>query len=295
VATADLLRAVDASHAARRLLDHGTRPSTVVFSIASSAEHQIVDRMLQRAGAQTVDLTHGYSVEANLRTAWRTSSTHLVSWSQEQAREHEAIGGHKRYHGGYLPRTRAPRLARGPRPRCLILSNYVDNRVFPQNAKYARRLARAAQQLAERVAGRVDVRVRLHPHEPRAPWMSTGLTISTEAELSADLAWADVVASALSSTLIETLLYDVPVLLHRALLWQRGSLFDCVPDERWFRDGGELITRVEALVASPPDLGPERRLRTACFGPKGEPRDPLQLLDELEPWQVPSTAVSSAC
>ncbi len=285
VATSDLLRVVEGHLATTRWLAAHPRARCVVFSMASFGEAKVADLAMQAAGLITADYAHGYVSEGNLRTTWRSHSTFHLAWTDEQAAQFRQLGTNRNNIGGCMPWTPVATPPRAGLPVVLVVSGYSWDEVFIQNLKYGRRLARAVATLQESLRGRATVRVRLHPLQDRATWTShfeggEAPPLSDTPLLGDDLAGADIVIATLSSAFIEALLYRVPILVHRGPPVERGSLFDQVPPERWFSAGAELVAKVESLLRTPRDTGPEERLIGLCFGETGAPRDVAAVLDQ---------------
>jgi hypothetical protein len=293
LATEDLLRVIETRHAAERWLDRHPEARTVVFAQASLAEPKTVDVLAQRRGLTTVDYIHAHVGESDLRTAFRSRSTYLVAWTEQETVRFRRLGTNRHVVGGYLPRRRHERRP-DARPRILAAPSYLQagNRETQRRyLKYARRLAQALRELAAHLGDRAEVVLRPHPLDDRQAWLgllggaaSSGPApaLSDERQYSADLGRSQIVILSNSSTIVEALAYDIPVLVQRGPVVEADSLVALVPAERIFVNGHELVERVDAILEKP-DLGPEHALRRACFGARGEPADILTLLGRIDP------------
>lgn len=284
IATRDLWRTIEAQRAAKKWLKTNSDIRRVVFNLAAPAEAKIVDLEAQRAGATTFDVPHGYPSEANIRTGYRTMSSYVLAWTNETAQRYAALGSNGHCLGGFMPQQRAVRTETQALPLVLILSGYVTFQCFQQYEKYARRLAQAVAVATEALSERARFVVRLHPLADRAAWDShfTGKapTLSRESRLSSDLANADIVITTMSSSFIEALLYEVPLLVHRAPIIEPETIFSHVHAQRWFSEGQDLKGKLSALLGSV-DLTPEHQLSEMCFGPRRSPRVIADFLSQL--------------
>lgn len=304
LATADLLRIIETRHAAERWLSRHPEARTVVFAQASLAEPKTVDILAQRRGLTTVDYIHAHVGESDLRMAFRSRSTYLVAWTEQETVRFQRLGTNRHVVGGYLPRRRQERRP-DARMRVLAAPSYLQagNRETQRRyLKYARRLAQAlrdlAVHLADRIGDQAEVVLRPHPLDDRQAWLrllggtasSTPTPVlSDERQYSVDLGRSHIVILSNSSTIVEALAYDIPVLVQRGPVVEADSLVARVSPERMFGDGRELIARVDAILERP-DLGPEHMLRHACFGARGEPADILTLLARIDPQLAPALA-----
>jgi hypothetical protein len=286
VVTGDLYRTLDAAAAGHRFVRRHPQARLAVWSIACFGEIKAPDLILQRAGMTTVDLMHGYVTEGNLQSSWRTTSTYNLSWTLDQAEWIARLGTNRHYVGGFAPLQVGSTPKRSGRPRVLLLSSYMWDPLFPNYARFARRLARAVTAWMQRVGDRVEVRARIHPLDdvtrwerhfaPSAPPLRTVGTTLAE-----DLAWADVVIGTPSSSAVDALLRGLPVLLHRGPLLEPRTLFASWPTERTFSDADELERRAAPLLVEGVNLEPEKILLRRCFGATGRPRDVAAFLIEL--------------
>jgi hypothetical protein len=291
LATEDLLRVIETHRAAERWLARHPESRTLVFAQASLPEPKTVDVLAQRHGLTTVDYIHAHVGESDLRTAFRSRSTYLVAWTEQETVRFRRLGTNRHVVGGYLPRRRQERRP-DARPRILAAPSYLQagNRETQRRyLKYARRLAQALIELAAHLGERAEVVLRPHPLDDRQAWRALlggaapsgpAPVLSDERQYSADLGRSHIVILSNSSTIVEALAYDIPVLVQRGPVVEADSLVALVPPERSFASGRELIERVEAILQTP-DLGPEHMLRQACFGPRGEPAEILTLLDRI--------------
>jgi hypothetical protein len=288
ICTSDLLRIIDAKFAAERWLAKCPSARVVVFSFAASGEAKAVDLVLQRSGVRTVDVPHGYAYEGNLRSDFRSVSTYRLAWTEEQAARVRALSTNEVVVGGFMPWKR-----QAAKPRCtgavrvLIVSNYCWEDVWGHNLKYSRRLAEAVKALQVAFGPRIQLRVRLHPLEDRATWerhFAPGESppVSTRAYLGEDLANTDILVSSISSAILEGLLYDIPVLVHRSVIFDPETIFRHIAPARWFGDGAELVGKIRHLIERGIDLEPERELKGLCFSTRTTPRDLLSFFEELD-------------
>jgi hypothetical protein len=302
LATEDLLRIIETRHAAERWLGRHPDARTVVLAQASLAEPKTVDVLAQRRGLTTVDYIHAHVGESDLRTAFRSRSTYLVAWTEQETVRFRRLDTNRHVVGGYLPRRRHERRP-DPRPRILAAPSYLQagNRETQRRyLKYARRLAEALRALAAHLGDRAEVVLRPHPLDDRQAWLrllggtaSSGPApvLSDERQYSADLGRSHIVILSNSSTIVEALAYDIPVLVQRGPVVEADSLVALVPPERVFVNGAELIERVDAILERL-DLGPEHALRRACFGARGEPAEILTLLTRIDPPLDPAAAAA---
>ncbi len=284
-ATRDLLLVAEADVASRRFVAAHPGESTVVFNLAAKSENVIADLVLQRCGHTTVDYMHGYPSEGTLRTLFRSRSTHAVAWTVEQAEALRARGTNRHFAGGYLPWRGEAAAERGPRPRVLVLQGYACFGSFEYYEKHARRLARALEVLERSFGSRVELRVRLHPHDDRQRWerrfaLGHAPRTSDSERAATDLGWADIVIATPSSAFLEILLRGVPVLLHRGPMVSERSVLGRVPAERWFETGEELVTRISTLLDHR-DVTIERSLLRDCFGASEQPRSMMEFLRDI--------------
>src|SRR6185436_6420066 len=107
---------------------------------------------------------------------------------------------------------------------------------------------------------------------------------SRAALLEEDVAWADVVVSSLSTSIIEALFADVPVFVHVTPDFRDVPATSFLDPQRTFFRASELAPRLDACLRAlangdPEARAPEARARESLFGPGGAPRT---LLDWLE-------------
>jgi hypothetical protein len=284
-ATHELLSLLEAEHATRRFIDRHPCARTALFGWAAVAPLQVVDRLLQRTGVTTIDYAHGVCYGLWMDTVWRSFATCYASWTAEEASRFARTGRHRLCEGGFVPQLASGRRLRGEHPRVLVLTNYfVRPLLLPH---LARRLTAALVALAEHLGGRASCVLRPHPSEDRDAWQhqlaGSPVMLSSHERLADDLARADLVISTVSSAAIEALPFEVPILFHHPGRIERHSLWGRhLTEDRWFRDGGQLIRLVDALLAKP-DLGPERALAALAFGPTRRPSKLIDLLLRLDP------------
>jgi hypothetical protein len=284
VATNGMLRTLSAARATERWLDATPTARCVVFGAAGIGDMKVADLLIQRRGIHTIDYVHCLVCEGDLRTTFRTCSECTACWTRLETKRFARMGSSKRQIGGFMPRPRKKSAQDRSRATILVTTNYLysgSQEIFQKNLKYARRLAQAVVALRASLSSEVEVVLRPHPEEDRAAWTrllgDSAVPLSEEPDLAADLARAALVVSTNSSSVIEALLYDVPVLLHRAPPVEPDSLYGRVAAERLFATPAELVARVHRLLETD-DLEPERRLLNECFGPAGLPADVLDLI-----------------
>ncbi len=288
----DLLRTVEARIAARRFLLRHPALRTMVFALANVGEAKIVDILLQRAGVTTVDFQHAYFSDGCIGTQFRSSSTVLASWTQDEARRFAHNRTNARCEGGFMPRRLpAPRTRTiEARPTVIVLSNYLTetNLEFRRrHSKYARRLAAALGALQRQLGGEINVILRLHPHEDRAAWQTlldeNGATapLSDVQDLADDLERSDVAVVGASSAAIEALLHHLPIVFFEGPLVSRSSILGQLPSDRRFKNGAQLIQAIKSILAvgCRPELGPLE----SCFGPTLAPRAFTAFVDQQKP------------
>ncbi|MFO0678082.1 MAG: hypothetical protein U0169_16220 [Polyangiaceae bacterium] len=284
----DVLRGRESAAATRRFVStHDVRGARFALSQASLVVDAVPDLILQTAGAETLEVIHGALFEPlDMISTARAFSTKKLLWTRAEAdylKDHVSstcIGGHP-------SRIWEPRERRAPdgRRHVLVLSNYATF----GGGGHRKRLPRIGYQdhlLADVVhttRARPGIVVRWRPHpgdEPTevaravAEWKD-GLELSRGNSLEDDLAWADVIVGSLSSTLVEALAWDKPLLLHDVPIHEAEVLMCLFSPQRRFRDALEFedafaiaLGDLEAGGA----LEPETELRRLFFGPSGVPK-----------------------
>ena len=283
-ATLDVLRATLAGEAARALVKRVSMSGATVIGVTTnSGTWTPVDLALQKSGAVTVDYLHGANIDWNM--ASESESSARVVWVIPDA----AIPGARKLIAGMPVRARLlPRTV--PAHRMLLLTNYVhrdsDADSLPGATRFPAQLFQAEMlELVSllRAAGHRHLTFRWRPHPAdNEKAIRTdharlvNVALSRDRPLEEDVAWADVVISSNSTTVIETLFAGVPIFVH--LLpeqWDIPALSFLAPERLFFHaeDGAQRIGMwLTRYGATPADgLEPERLARLALFGPSGEP------------------------
>jgi hypothetical protein len=101
------------------------------------------------------------------------------------------------------------------------------------------------------------------------------LSLSESKRLEVDLAWADIFIASLSSTVVEALAWERPLLIHDVPIHEAAVLMSLFDKRRRFRNVDELERAfVEATkqVDSEATLDQEQELRKEFFGVSGMPK-----------------------
>ncbi len=283
LATLDLSRAVTAHRAsvraARRRYLAG---STVLFCSTAAPNVASASVTLSRAGAQSVEHSHGYHGDWTGDT--NPQADIVCVWSRSDARTLLPLGENVLVTG--LPaRTVKPHVRReGSPPRLLVMSNYThrDSRLG------GRFLWGGMQDEVLAVvplvrAGSPQLRVRWRPHPAddaleikRSLARLDDVELSRASSLDDDLDWADLVITTTSAVMFECIMRDIPMFVHAAPeLWNLPATEFVDPERIFFyaSDGAQKVAAVldEFLSRSPLLLDPERRARRILFGRRGEP------------------------
>jgi hypothetical protein len=297
LATIDVLRAREAAIATRRLLARRSfRDALVVWPHSSLANVVVPDLITQSAGALTHDLVHGALAEPmDFVTQARTHSSCTIWWTDAEVEyvSRYLPGGHAV--GGYVPRAvsrrESARDSSAPL-RILVISNYSTpilgfGRALAFESHYQDALIDAVRRAGLEIGVPVALRWRPHPSddsrriqatlarctEPLRPELST-----SRDGLQDELAWADIVVSSISSSIIEALLHPVALYVHDIPRHERDVLMTLFDTSRRFANADELTPRLAAFArarqAHATDaFAPEDRLREKFFGPSRRPRD----------------------
>lgn len=291
LATIDVLRAEEARRASRKLVERrAMRGTAVAFSHASLAQVAVPEQVLQRAGARTMDLVHGALAEAlDMMTSARTWTGSKVFWTEEEVRYTAGLLTPQRCVGGRPSRTLATRPERprsGP-ARVLALTNYGT-----RTGDRLRLLPRVAYQDAffealsviRRIAPDAHVRWRPHPGDDPAAIEATlranatlGLEQSIAESLDDDLAWADVVVTSISSTIVEACMHPTPILVHAIPVHEADVILAMFDPIRLFHDALSCERALRDALARGAGE-PESALRRRFFGPSGEPSELADLV-----------------
>jgi hypothetical protein len=286
--TLDVLRGREAAAATRRFLQSTPLVNArIALSQASLVADAVPDLLMQTAGATTYDVVHGALAEPlDMIASARTNSTHKLLWTESEARYLE---GHipNACRGALPPRTWTVRGRSAPQEplRVLVLSNYCTlvggghRRRLPRLG-YQELLLSDVKALLERAQKPIHLRWRPHPGDDRAQIrlacfkFGNALVLSNSKHLEEDLEWADLFISSLSSTVVEALAWEKPLLLHDVPIHEADVLMSLFDPARRFRNGAELLRtfmHATAQLASGAPLVEEQTLRREFFGPCGVP------------------------
>ncbi len=286
--TLDVLRAREAAAATRRFLA-GTDLSgaRVALSQASLVADAVPDLLMQAAGATTFDVVHGALAEPlDMVSTARTSSSVKVLWTRSEA---HYLSGHIRPtcvgaapSRNWASRHRAP--THQPL-RILVLSNYGTlvggghRRRLPRLG-YQEHLLNDLQTFVRAEERQFDLRWRPHPgDDPEQVRLACGrfgpqLALSTATSLDEDLEWADLFITSLSSTVVEALAWEKPLLLHDVPIHEAEVLMSLFDTQRRFRNADELAAAFANAARQLDTVAPlreEHLLRRQFFGPSGSP------------------------
>ena len=302
LATFEVLRAREAALATRALVARRSfKGQTIVWPHASIANVVVPDLMLQAAGATTLDLVHGaLAAPIDFITHARTHCSYTVWWTESEVRYIEPYLPWQRMVGGYVPRVIAERNASvhrapGERPlRVLVLSNYSSHNQEEVHLEDSNQDALLESvSAATRACGeKLELRWRPHPYDDRglvdaslARWTGdVPLTLATAPDgLQVELAWADIVITSISSSIVEAILHPVAVFVHDVPAHESGVLMSLFDASRRFGDAADLTSRFGRLVEQfkaddPARLSSEDALRESFFGPSRRPRELKALL-----------------
>jgi hypothetical protein len=285
--TLDVLRAREAEFATRRFASRLSSGTRVALSHASLVTDAVPDLVLQSAGATTYDVVHGALAETlDMVSTAITHSSRKLLWTAAEARWLPPYLGSTTAVGAVPAR---PWVARPGRPphhpaRVLVLSNYgtlvggAHRRRFPRMGYQVRLVSEVCRVC--RALGVSELRWRPHPGDDRAAVEHDAsrfgpLTISRGTPLEDDFEWADVIITSLSSTVVEALAWDKPLLMHDIPVHEQAVLMSLFPAERRFRNELELtaaLARALSEVEAGPPFAFEKALRVTLFGPTGQPR-----------------------
>jgi hypothetical protein len=285
--TLDVLRAREAEFSSRRFAARLGPRTRVALSHASLVTDTVPDLVLQSAGAVTFDVVHGALAETlDMVSTAITHSSRKLLWTQAEARWLAPYLGSTTPVGAVpaRPWSRRPaRPANAPK-RVLLLSNYgtlvggAHRRRFPRAGYQVHLVGEVAK--ACRALGLNELRWRPHPGDDQAAVARDAerfgpMMVSRGTPLEDDFDWADLTITSLSSTVVEALAWDKPLLLHDIPVHEADVLMSLFPDERRFRNQEELemaLRRALADLEAGPPYEPEQTLRQTLFGPSGHPR-----------------------
>ncbi len=283
--TLDVLRGREAAAATRRFVArHDVTGARIALSHASLVTDATPDLILQQAGATTFDVVHGALAEPlDMITTAKTFSTQKLLWTNAEASMLQPFTSSKCV--GAVPSRPWKRLSTRPTAntplRVLLMSNYgtlmsgAHRRRFP-------RLGYQRQLLAD-FAAALDMgqslRWRPHPGDDQTAIAAElarfgpSLILST-GSLDDDLGWADLIVTSLSSTVVEALAWEKPLLIHDIPVHEADVLMALFSVTRRFRNADELARALQLAAAdarSGQPLVPEAKLRQVLFGESGQP------------------------
>lgn len=281
-ATMDVVRATLAEAAlhdahARRSFSK----STVIMLASGAAELAIVDLTLQKVGAYTVDHPHGGGGDNWSGGATAQSSVRCV-WTNADVRTIAALG-HNSIVTGMPVRLRLPP-REGPVRRVLIMSCYAhrDARLDGIALEHFQpELLALVPRL--RALGHNDLVFRWRPHPAdnenaiqQALASIDRLELSRGRTLEEDTAWADVIVTIVSSTMLETMFVGAPIFVHALPQYWGIPTTDFFDPERLFFYAEDGVRAIDNLLREHPyggaqALEPERRAQRALFGEAGCP------------------------
>ncbi len=292
LATTDVARAVMGDHAARRAIERRSfQGSTVFFVGCTFPAAAASNRVLQAAGATTVEFSHG----AGDDNPSDSGTSIQCVWTEADAAAFEAVGARAIAAG--MPRRMIHRTKRRPARNVLLMTNYCHRDacsagVWPYEP-FQRELLRVSALLRERVP---ELVFRWRPHPSDAPSVIErghrefpDLTLSLGTKLDDDLSWADLVVTSTSTTVFESLFAEVPVFVHVLPALENAPTLASLSPARRFFYATDVVDRIVGclarLDADDPDLlAPEVASRAALFGPSLEPTSiAARFLDPLPP------------
>jgi methionyl-tRNA formyltransferase len=291
-ATIDVLRATLADDATRILLTRRPMTGTAVVFVANNVAWAPTDLALQRAHAITMEHDHGAHVDSGATVIDTESSLRFV-WTAPDAR-----------------------LSTLPRERLLVAGMPVRMRFSPRDREarnvliltnYAHRDWSAAQCRALRVfqseildiprllydRGRHNLRFRWRPHPAdvdaevrRELTLHTNLELSRHRALEEDAGWCDIIVSATSTTVVESMFAGVPVFVHVLPdTWSFADTAALAPERVFYhaQRGASLVADWTDRYGSHPAAGlePERRARVVLFGESSEPLSMIECLEQV--------------
>lgn len=283
--TLDILRGREAAAATRRFVaKHDLAGARIALSHASLVTDATPDLILQQAGVVTFDVVHGALAEPlDMMTTAKTFSSQKLLWTNAEAQMLKAYTSSECI--GAVPSRRWQRMSHRPTAhtplRVLLMSNYgtlvggAHRTKFPRLG-YQRQVLSA---FAFVVQPSMELIWRPHPSDDRTSISKDvsrfGLTLSTSS-LDDDLVWADIIVTSLSSTVVEALAWEKPLLIHDIPVHEADVLMSLFSPTRRFRNAAELARALELAAAdaqSGQRLGPEAKLRQLFFGESGHPAD----------------------
>lgn len=300
LATQDLVRALTAAHAAARAADRSALSgSLVVFAASNLAESSAVDVAIQARGGQTIEFFHGAGAEGWVGTQesaarWRGVWTHADAIAIERLGRKPLVAGMPRRlaHRSRVPLT-------GP-VKLLMLSNYVHRDfaiegTFPYES-FQRELLRLPALVRAQVTGELQIRWRPHPADnPKAVARTFATLEQVERTpnplLEADVEWADVIVSSMSTAVVEALFSGPPIFLHVPPEFWEVPNVRALSDERIFFYAEEGARRVAACILAmrrgeKAVAEPEAAARRSYFGPTAKPLGWAEGISSLKELQM---------
>lgn len=291
LATLDVLRGTLVEEASRELVRrHDVTGKAVVIKGSSIASSAAADLALQRSGAITVNSPDGSGSDIWTGVGSAVSSVRSV-WTYSDARSLGDTCGHIVVAGMPAGVTRPRRV--GPPRNILVLNNH-GHREFFVNGLFRERpfqeeLLDVVRELRER---RDDLQFRWRPH-PSAieESIAHGMKQLRDVELSRgtpldhDAAWADLVVSSYSTSIIQLIVAGLPVFVQVRTDMVGLPALDFIAPERAFfgaREGARKIAAfIEVLERGDGDaLEAEETAKVALFGASGAPLPSLAAVDE---------------
>ena len=152
---------------------------------------------------------------------------------------------------------------------------------------YQEHLLENVKYLVSSTSRNLELRWRPHPGDDRdqvrfaVAAFGSNLSLSEAKRLDEDLEWADLFITSLSSTVIEALAWDKPILMHDIPIHEAEVLMSLFDARRRFRNDSELAAAfaeaVRQLDAGAP-LHQEEALRCEFFGPSRAPQSIANLI-----------------
>ncbi len=277
--TVDVARAVLADRAARRAVARRSfEGATVFFAGCTFPAAAAANRVLQAAGARTVEFFHGAGADVPIDSG---ATLHCV-WIEPDVDAFASVGA-AAVCAGMPPRT-VVRARRRPVTNVLLMTNYCHRDSFSDGGYPLEAFQCEVLRLASLLeAGRPGLQFRWRPHPgdgppatERARRLFPALTASVGTKLDDDLSWADLVVTSFSTTIFESLLVGLPVFVHVAPEQDGAPAIQTVAPQRRFFYAPDVVDRILACLAAldrddPDALEPERRSRRVAFGPTDRP------------------------
>ncbi len=293
----DIVQAVLAADAAGDARARVGSDPRIVFCAANLPALAAVERVLARGGVPTAEYMHGVGNDAWHGTAESHVGRRFV-WTDSDARGLAPTGQHTVTAGLPVP----PRVDRPiGHQNVLLLTNYfhrdlaMRGRVAQRGAYQRELLAIPGLLRAELPGWPLRVRWRAHPAEVRelvdaAHAELEEVELSTSSDLAEDLAWADVVVSAHSSTVAESIFAGRPAFVHLRPELVDSPFASYAHAARRFRKAEEAVPNIavclRALAAGDHEtaLAPERASRALLIGGDDDATEPVSLFTAVREW-----------